>query len=147
MDALPSAAAGDIYTAAPDDGLNSLSRTLVDVEHEVSTLEVFIAPHQLVFVHDPRSALYTRPDDLSSPNVGPHALKSTVRINYPFLLTEHRLCDLLRIALRLGSNKRLELVVSRIVSSLSSLQSQKEAEWYRQRQQADDDGTLVNTGE
>lgn len=120
--------------------------TLSEIEHEISTLEIFTAPHQLAFVHDPRSALYTRPYDLTVPNTGLHALKSTVRVNYPFLFTEHRFCDLLRISLRLDSSDRLDSIIRRIEASLSSLQSQKEAEWYRQRQQADS-ADHINTGE
>lgn len=146
MVASSTVAVEEIRAPIPVDSFTSLSRTLFEIEHEISTLEIFTAPHRLVFVRDPRSALYTRPDDLSLPNAGLHALKSTVRANYPFLLTEHRFCDLLRIALRMDSSDRLDLIVRRIETSLSSLQSQKEAEWYRQRQQADSE-TYVNTGE
>lgn len=123
---------------------SSLSDPFLDIERELNILEHFTGSHHLVFVHDPKSSLYTRPDNLFAPNHGPHSLRATSRINYPHMHAEQRLCDLFHLCQRLeGDSVRREQIEQRIETNLLSLQAQKESEWYRQR---GDISASINTG-
>lgn len=122
---------------------------LLEIEHELSILEVYSGPQKLVFAQSPQapdSSSYIHPQDISRPNSGECSLLPDRQTNHAFLLVESRLCALLNRIRRMDNAGREERLRARIEHNLDILHSYKEMEWSSQRSGETRSSLHINSG-
>lgn len=145
-------AVGDSSSIESQDATSQIdSDPLLEIEHELSILEVYNGPQRLEFVRSPQSsdssASYIRPQDLSLPNSGECSLSPNRHTNHAFLLVETRLCALLKSMRRMDVSERQERLRARIEHNLDILHSYKEMEWESQRSGENRSSLRINSGQ
>lgn len=121
-----------------------LDSRIATLDQNISDLVAMSGTGSLVFAHDPRNQeMYRRRrhETMSEANIGPHALSLKPRVNQHFLLVESKLCSISREISSLLSERTIlarqqiicEGMVERAENALIVLDTQKEAEWHRQR--------------